>query len=70
MFTWRGLIKGKDISPYYFNNILKILNNYELNMALKKNNVFILISLHHNLLYMENLIKSNNFIKYINKKIY
>ena len=68
MFTWRGLIKGKDISPYYFNNILKILNNYELNMALKKNNVFILISLHHNLLYMENLIKSNNFIKYIKQE--
>ena len=68
MFTWRGLIKGEDISPYYFNNILKILNNNDLNMALKKNNIFILISLHHNLLYMGNLIKSNNFIKYIKQE--
>ena len=68
MFTWRGLIKGKDISPYYFNNILKMLNDSELNMALKKNNIFLLISVHHNLLYKEGLIKSNNFIKYVKQE--
>ena len=64
MFTWRALKKNKDISSYYFNNILKILNNIELNTALQNNNITIYISLHHNLLKNKDLFYSNNHIKY------
>ena len=64
MFTWRALKKKKYISSYYFNNILKILNNIELNKALQNNNITIYISLHHNLLKNKDLLYSNNYIKY------
>ena len=68
MFTWRGLNKGKEISPYYFNNIFLLLNDYELNKALEKNKINIYISIHHNLLDKQKMIKLNKNIKYIKQE--
>ena len=68
MFTWRALNKGKDISPYYFKNIFKLIKNNELNKALENYNITLFISVHHNLLSNKNLINSNKNIKYINQE--
>ena len=67
MFTWRNLRSRKDISPYYFNNIFKLLNDYELRLLLNKNNVTLYASLHHNLLNNQNAFKRISNIKYINQ---
>ena len=64
MFTWRALNKGKDISPYYFKNILELLKNTKLNKELNKHHITLYISVHHNLLSKRNLINHNNMIKY------
>jgi CDP-glycerol glycerophosphotransferase (TagB/SpsB family) len=68
MFTWRELKKQENISPFYFNNIKNLLNNNELNNALKYNNITLYISLHHNLLDKQNVLSLNDNIKYINQK--
>jgi CDP-glycerol glycerophosphotransferase (TagB/SpsB family) len=68
MFTWRELKKQENISPFYFNNIKNLLNNNELNNALKYNNITLYISLHHNLLDKQNVLSLNENIKYINQK--
>ena len=68
MFTWRKFKiknKNKKISPSYFNNIFKLLNNPELIQILYKSNITMYLSLHHNLLNKRKLIKTANNIKYI-----
>ena len=68
MFTWRKLKKGKEISLNYFNNIEKILNDSKLKRILDKKNVTLYVSLHHNLLNKQNLIKGKTNAKYINQE--
>ena len=68
MFTWRKLREGKEISPYYFNNILKILNNSKLNQILNEKKIILYISLHHNLLNKQNLIENRKNVIYINQE--
>ena len=60
MFTWRGLQNCKNISTYYFKNILKLINNDKLNKALSKNKIILYFTLHH---------KLNNFKDEIIKKL-
>ena len=67
MFTWRKLRSRKYISPYYFNNIFKILNDDDLRLLLHKNNVTLYVSLHHNLLKNKNKFKRISSIKYISQ---
>ena len=57
MFTWRELQNGRKISNHYFKNIIRLINNNILNKELKKNNITLLISLHHNLQEKKNMIK-------------
>ena len=68
MFTWRKLREGKKISSYYFKNIFRILNNFMINKLLIAYNVSLYISLHHNLLKDQNLIKGKTKAKYINQE--
>jgi CDP-glycerol glycerophosphotransferase (TagB/SpsB family) len=67
MFTWRNLRSRKYISPYYFNNIFKLLKDDELRLLLNKNNITLYVSLHHNLLNNQNAFKRISNIKYINQ---
>ena len=60
MFTWRDLQNCKNISTYYFKNILKLINNDKLNKALSKNKIILYFTLHH---------KLNNFKDEIIKKL-
>ena len=67
MFTWRKLKEQKYISPNYFNNIFALLNNSNLTEIIHKNNITLYLSLHHNLLYKQNLFKDQTNIIYINQ---
>lgn len=49
MFTWRNLKPGKNISEYYLNNTLNLLTNRYLNELLKKKNITLFFSFHHEL---------------------
>lgn len=68
MFTWRNLRKGKNISSHYFNNIFKLLKSFRLRKILNQNRVTLYISLHHNLLNNQNLIKGKTKAKYVNQE--
>ena len=68
MFTWRKLKKGKNISSNYFNNIFKLLNDSILNELLSEKNVTLFLSLHHNLLNKQNVIKNKTKAIYINQE--
>ena len=69
MFTWRHMKKGKVISPYYFKNILKIIENNALYKELIKNNLILYFSIHHFLnKYLDEIkrkFKNNKIIKII-----
>ena len=70
MFTWRDIIKSKEISLYYFKNITNILKNEILNRHLIKNNITLYLSFHRliNIKYIKNykkLCKNNIYIKFI-----
>ena len=68
MFTWRSLNKGKQISPNYFNNIKKILYDSTLKKILNIKNITLYVSLHHNLLNKQKIIKGKINAKYINQE--
>ena len=68
MFTWRKLNEGKNISPDYFNNIFKLLKEPLLIEILNKKNITLYLSLHHNLLNKQNLIKGKTKAKYTNQE--
>ena len=55
MFTWRDLKKKKLISPYYFKNIIDLIDNYKLYNELVKKNITIYFSIHHLLHNYKNL---------------
>ena len=65
MFTWRELEKNRKISSYYINNIMKLLNNEELNNNLLKRNITLYFTLHHQLFKYRKKFKDINNIKYI-----
>jgi len=62
MFTWRRFNKNNNLSNYYFKNIFNLINNKNLNLALKKNNLILYFTLHHRLKHYE---KKFTNIKYI-----
>ena len=68
MFTWRNLKQSKDLSPEYFNNIYKILNDSNLNNILLDKNITLYLSLHHNLLNKRNMIHKTRNVKYIEQE--
>ena len=65
MFTWRDIKKKKAISIYYFKNILNLINNNLLKIALNKKNITLYFTLHHKLSIYKNKIKLNKYIQYI-----
>jgi len=65
MFTWRELKKHKNISPFYFKNIYKLINNQTLKKLLKNKNIILYFTLHHKLEYYKNFFINNQNIHYI-----
>ena len=65
-FTWR-LMKDRivDVSPYYIKNIIKLINNNELNKALKEYNITLYFALHHMLRNYKDEMKSNKLYIFI-----
>ena len=63
MFTWRNIIKNKQISSDYIKNIIKLINNKILNKEAKKNNIIIYL-VFHRLIYNKYI---NIFIKKLKK---
>ena len=68
MFTWRDLNQNKSISPFYFKNIINLLNNQKLKNILKINNFTLFFSLHHMIEKYKLLFYMNKIIKYINQE--
>jgi CDP-glycerol glycerophosphotransferase (TagB/SpsB family) len=70
MFTWRNIKKRQKISNYYINNIISLLQNSDLRMALKQNNIELYFTFHR--LIREkyktkfgNIFSNNQYINYI-----
>ena len=67
MFTWREIIRNKQISSYYFENIVNLILNQRLNEELKVNNITLYFALHHkiyvNYKYKFEKIKYMKFIE-------
>ena len=68
MFTWREIKKGKNISSFYINNIIDLINNDNLINILKNYNITIYFALHHKLIHFKNEFNINDNIKYIEDK--
>ena len=70
MFTWRELKYKKLISPYYFKNIINLIDNDNLYNELINKNITIYFSIHHLLekyIYkIKKKYKNNRYIKFIN----
>ena len=62
MFTWRKAKKGKNLSPFYFNNIKGLLANERLNYELGINNIKIYFCYHHALKEKKSLNINNKNI--------
>ena len=72
MFTWRDILKNKQISNDYLKNIKKLITNNFLNKELKKNKVTIYLIFHRLIdnKYINKFIKiskRNNNIEFINQ---
>ena len=70
MFTWRDLNQNNNnsqISQYYFKNIIKLINNLDLNIILKENNITLYFCLHHMMEKYKLLFNINKNIKYIDQ---
>ena len=65
MFTWRELKKYGNISLFYINNIIKLINNEKLINHILLNNLTIYFSLHHMIHKYQNLFNFSNNVKYI-----
>ena len=67
MFTWRSVMPNKSISPYYFNNITKLITNDVLLKELNNKNITLYFSMHRFLYFMylekfQSLKNHSNFI--------
>ena len=70
MFTWRNIIKSKEISTYYFKNLFDLIFNDKLDKEMQKNNITLYWSFHRliSLKYTKkynNISKKKEYIKYI-----
>ena len=65
MFTWRELKNDTNISFFYINNILNLINNDILINNLIKYNLTIYFALHHKLNKYKNIFALNSHIHYI-----
>ena len=69
MFTWRHMKKKKNISELYLENINGLLNNSLLLRSLKKYNVTLYFTFHHNIKNKSKIkIKINKNIKYLEEE--
>ena len=70
MFTWRDIKYKKLISPFYFENIINLVDSFKLYQELVKKNITIYFALHHLLNKYIYIIKkkyeNNRYIKFIN----
>ena len=72
MFTWRDIIKSKEISKYYLSNLTDLITNKKLNKEIQKNNITLYLSFHrlinkkYNRNY-KNILKNRNYLKFINQ---
>ena len=67
MFTWRKIKKNKNISPFYFKNILNLLSNDRLKTKINKNNITLYFTLHHKLNNYKNRLKFDKYIHFIDE---
>ena len=65
MFTWRKLRRNKGISPLYFQNIFKLINDKMLKLILKQNNIILYFTLHHKLNKFKELFEFNENVQFI-----
>ena len=65
MFTWRQMKPRFEISKYYIDNILKLINNKELIEALNKKNITLYFTLHHKIKRLKRHFKTSKNIEYI-----
>ena len=68
MFTWRELRKNKEISTFYFKNILDLLGNDRFEKAINKNNITIYFTLHHKLNNYKNKLNLKKYIHFIEER--
>ena len=65
MFTWREIKNGGNISSYYIQNILNLINNTELINNLLKHNLTLYFALHHAMMKYKNEFIIKNHIEYV-----
>ena len=69
MFTWRETFDKKSISPKYFINIFNLLNDYNLNQAIKVKNTTIYFTFHHKIVEDFHFKNKSNLIYIEENKI-
>ena len=72
MFTWRDIIKSKEISVYYLKNLTDLIFNDILGKEIEKNNITLYLSFHRliNLKYQKkykDISKKKIYMKYIDQ---
>ena len=68
MFTWRQMNDNSNISNYYIDNIIKLINNIQLIETLEKKNISLYFTVHHKFRQLVDKFKTSKFIEYINEK--
>ena len=77
-FTWRDINSNKknknegilQLSRYYVNNIIQLLNNIDLNYELRKHNITLYFGLHQNLMPIKQyIIRNFKFLKLIQNEM-
>ena len=69
MFTWREVIRNKQISSQYFNNIFNLILNRKLKAELKKSNITLYFALHHKVyVRYKYKIEDIKYVKFIEVK--
>ena len=68
MFTWRQIKSKFKISKYYIKNILKLINNKDLNNALTKKNMILYFTVHHRVIKLKRHFQTSKIIHYIDER--
>jgi CDP-glycerol glycerophosphotransferase (TagB/SpsB family) len=69
MFTWREVIRNKQISSQYFNNIFNLILNKKLVAELKKSNITLYFAFHHKVyVNYKYIIQGIKYVKFIEIK--